>query len=247
MRRFGLLYACTLLMLFLSGAAAAAEYLQLFVNDPYLELHTGPGRGYPVAHVVGRGESIDVLKRRTEWFQVRTERGVEGWAYERDLIRTTLADGSLFSFNRGDRAGFTAHRWESGVLVGDYAGATVISAFTALSLTNSLKVELSAGQFLGNLSNGYLLDVGLNHVIFPHWRFSPFLTLGTGFERTEPKATLAVPLDQDSQSAYAGVGARFYWSRRFFLRGEYRHHTVFTDRDSNEVKEEWKLGFAFFY
>lgn len=230
-----------------AGVAQAAEYLQLFVNDPYLELHTGPGRGYPVAQVVERGESVEVLKRRTEWFRVRTERGVEGWVYERDLLRTTLADGTLFSFSRGDRAGFLAHRWEGGVLLGDYAGATLISGFMARSLTNSLKVELSAGQFLGNLSNGYVLDLGLNQVIFPQWRFSPFLTLGTGFERTEPKATLAVPLDQDSQTAYAGFGARFYLGRRFFLRGEYRHHTVFTSRDSNEVKEEWKLGFAFFY
>jgi hypothetical protein len=226
---------------------AARELLQLFVNDPYLELHTGPGRGYPVAQVVARGESVDVLKRRTEWFKVRTERGVEGWAYERDLARTTLADGTLFTFSRGDRAGFTSHRWETGVLAGDYAGATVISMFTALSLTDSLKTELTFGQFLGNLSNGYLLDIGFNHVIMPQWRFSPFLTLGTGFERVEPKATLAVPLDQDNQTAYVGAGARFYWGRRFFLRAEYRHHTVFTNRDSNEVKQEWKAGFAFFY
>jgi hypothetical protein len=230
-----------------AAAAAADELLQLFVTDPYLELHTGPGRGFPVAQVVARGESVDVLKRRTEWFKVRTERGVEGWAYERELARTTLADGSLFVFNRGDRAGFVAHRWEGGVLAGSYAGATLISGFAALSLTDSMKVEMAASQFLGNLSNGYLLDVGLNHVIMPQWRISPFLTLGTGFERVEPKATLAVPLDQDNQTAYAGVGARFYWGRRFFLRGEYRHHTIFTERDANEVKQEWKVGFAFFY
>ena len=32
-------------------AAGARDYLQLFVTEPYLELHTGPGRGYPVFHV----------------------------------------------------------------------------------------------------------------------------------------------------------------------------------------------------
>jgi len=243
LRRFGLL----LLVALGAPGASAAEYLQLFVTEPYLELHTGPGRGYPVAQVVERGAAVDVLKRRTEWFRVRTERGVEGWASERDLLRATLADGTPFTLNRGDRAGYQTHRWESGVSLGDYAGATLISGFTALSLTDSLKIELSAGQFLGDLSNGYLLDLGLNQVILPHWRFSPFLMLGTGWERTEPKATLAVPQDQDSQTAYAGLGARYYLGRRFFLRGEYRHHTVFTSRDSNEVKEEWKLGFAFFY
>jgi uncharacterized protein YgiM (DUF1202 family) len=243
-----LLLALALLALLPGGAGAKPrELLQVFVAAPYLELHTGPGRGYPVAQVVGRGESVDVLMRRTEWFKVRTERGVVGWASERDLGKTELADGTLFTFNRGGRGGFTSHAWEGGVLAGDYAGATVISVFGARSLNDNLKVELMASQYLGNISDGYLVDLGLNHVIFPEWRFSPFLTLGTGFEKVVSKATLANPIDATNQSAYAGAGARFYLTRRFYLRGDYRYHVVFTSRDNNEVKNEWKLGFAFFY
>ena len=66
------------------AVSAAREYLQLLVAQPYLELHTGPGRGYPVFHAVPRDESVDVLFRRTDWFKVRTERGVEGWASQAD-------------------------------------------------------------------------------------------------------------------------------------------------------------------
>jgi uncharacterized protein YgiM (DUF1202 family) len=250
--RAGLRSAAILLLtalLFAGGRSHAAqrELLQLFIAEPYLELHTAPGRGYPVTQVVARGESVEVLVRQTEWFKVRTERGIEGWAYDRDLAKTKLADGSPFTFRMGDRAGFTSHRWETGIMVGAYGGATLISAYGALSLTNETKLELAEGQFLGNLSNGYLIDLGLSHVFLPEWRLSPFVTLGMGFERLNPKATLAVPLDQNSQTAYAGFGARFYIGRRFFLRGEYRHHEVFTSRDSNEVKQEWKAGFAFFY
>ncbi len=246
--RPALLLALALLALLPQGAwAKKRELLQLFVTTPYLELHTGPGRGYPVAQVVGRGESVDVIMRRTEWFKLRTERGIEGWANERDLMQTQLADGTLFTFNRGDRAGFTSHRWEGGIMTGDYAGATVISAFGARSLNDNLKVELMVSQYLGNISDGYLVDLGLNHVILPEWRLSPFLMLGTGWEKVQPKATLANPTDSTNQTAYAGVGARFYLTRRFFLRGDYRYHVVFTSRDTNEVKDEWKLGFAFFY
>ena len=72
------LLAAALLALLATVPASARDYLQLFVAQPYLELHTGPGRGYPVAQVVARGEAVDVLMRRTEWFKVRTERGVEG-------------------------------------------------------------------------------------------------------------------------------------------------------------------------
>ncbi|HEY3731063.1 MAG TPA: SH3 domain-containing protein [Steroidobacteraceae bacterium] len=227
--------------------AQAREYLQLFVVQPYLELHTAPGRGYPVTQVVVRGESVDVLMRRTDWFKVRTERGIEGWANERDLAQTTLADGSPFQINLGDRDGFTSHRWESGIFGGAYEGATLISAYQALSLTDHLKVELSASQFLGNLSNGWLVDLGLSHVFMPEWRISPFVTLGGGYERVEPKATLALPVSSSNQTAYVGVGVRYYLARRLFLRGELRAHEIFTNQNANEVKNEWKVGIAFFY
>jgi hypothetical protein len=226
---------------------AAEEYLQLFVTEPYLELHLGPGRGYPVTQVVARGEAVDVLYRRTEWFRVRSDRGVEGWASQRDLIKATLADGSPFRFNLGDRAGFTSHRWESGVMAGDYGGATLISAYLSRSFNEQLALELTGSQFLGNASNGYTLDIGLAHVFLPEWRLSPFVTLGTGILYVEPKGTLVVPADRTDQTAYAGAGIRFYVTRRFFLRAEYRTHMVFTSRNENEEIDEWKLGLAFFY
>ena len=79
----------SLLTLAVSFASVATggdkELQQLFIAEPYLELHEGPGRGYAVTQVVPRGDAIDVLYRRTEWFRVRTQRGVEGWAYQRDM------------------------------------------------------------------------------------------------------------------------------------------------------------------
>jgi hypothetical protein len=228
--------------------ASAREYLQVFVTAPYLELHTGPGRGYPVFHVVARDESVDVLKRYTDWFKVRTERGIEGWVAQRDMLRTVLADGTPFTFNFGDRAGFTSHRFEAGVfLYGDYGGASEISGYASYSLIPSLAIEMSVGEFLGKAANGTVADVGLAHVFLPEKRFSPFVALGTGLVHTEPKATLVQPSDRDDQSAYAGAGFRFYLTRRFFLRGEYKNHIVFTKRNQNEQVDEWKFGFAFFY
>ena len=226
---------------------AAHQLLQLFVEEPYLELHTGPGRGYPVTQVVARGESVDVLFRRTDWFKVRTERGVTGWAAARELTKARLADGSAFQVNLGDRAQFAAHRWESGVFAGDYAGATLIAAYGAMSITDNLKIEVGLSQFIGNVSDGYIADIGLAHVFMPEWRFSPLVDLGTGYLRVEPKATLARPVDRSDQVAYAGAGGRLYLTRRFFMRAEYRKYVVFTRTNANEVNGEWRLGFAFFY
>jgi hypothetical protein len=241
--------AFTLLVLLLAPLTVSArEYLQVFVTTPYLELHTGPGRGYPVFNVVERGASVDVLKRRTDWFKVRTDRGVEGWAAQHDMLKTVLADGTPFTFDVGDRAGFTSHHWEGGVfLYGDWGGASEISAYGSYSLTNTLQVELTVSEFLGNTANGTTADVGLAHVFFPQWRWSPFVSLGTGIVQTEPKATLVVPADRSDQSAYVGAGIRFYLTRRFFLRGEYKDHIIFTKRNENEKVDEWKAGFGFFF
>ncbi len=228
-------------------AAAQEKLLQVFVSEPYLELSTGPGRGYPVFHVVEREQSVDVLHRRTDWFKVRTEGGVEGWARAQDMRRAKLADGSPFVFNLGDRAGFTSHGWEIGIGGGDYGGANLIGFYASRSLTDNMKVELTGSQFLGNASNGWKAELGLQHVLFPEWRFSPFLTLGTGYVETKPRATIVLPLDRADQTAYAGAGARFYLTRRFFLRADYRWHTIFTSRDDNEELEEWKVQIACFF
>jgi Bacterial SH3 domain len=226
---------------------AAREYLQLFVTEPYLELHTGPGRGYPVFHAVPRDASVDVLFRRTDWFKVRTERGVEGWASQADMLKTVLADGSPFTFPLGDRAGYTAHRWEMGIFVGELGSATLVSWYGALSLNSQLQAEASVGNFLGKFTNGVTGDLGLAHVILPEARLSPFLTLGVGLIRTQPKATLVQPTDRTEDTAYVGGGLRYYLTRRFFLRAEYKAHWIFTSRNQNEESDEWKLGFAFFY
>jgi hypothetical protein len=231
----------------LHAAEAASRLQQLFVTEPYLELYEGPGRGYAVTQVVPRGESIDVLYRRTEWFLVRTRRGIEGWAKEAEMRKTALADGSAFSFDLGNRAGFTAHDWELGVGTGYYGGATLISSHLAYSFNEQLSIELTGSQFLGNVSNGYAAELGLAHVYRPDWRVSPLLTLGTGAIWITPKSTTVAAPDRNDQTAYVGVGVRGYVTRRFFLRGEYRHHLVFTSRDSNEEISEWKLELAFFF
>jgi len=90
-------------------------------------------------------------------------------------------------------------------------------------------------------------DIGFAHIILPEARLSPFLTLGVGLIRTEPKATLAQPANRTEQTAYVGAGVRYYLTRRFFLRAEYKAHYIFTRRNENEESDEWKLGFAFFY
>jgi uncharacterized protein YgiM (DUF1202 family) len=236
-----------LAVLLTPAMSAAREYLQLFVTAPYLELHTGPGRGYPVFHVVPRDGSVDVLFRRTDWFKVRTERGVEGWASLKDMQKTALADGSAFHFDLGDRAGFTSHRYEMGLFAGAYGGGSLVSAYASVSFNTQLALEGALGAFYGRYSNGATGDIGLTHMIAPEARWSPFLMLGLGEVHTEPKATLVQAANRTEPTAYVGGGVRYYLTRRFFLRAEYKAHYVFTKRNQNQEADEWKAGFAFFF
>jgi len=229
------------------AVSSAREHLQVFVTEPYLELHTGAGRGYPVFNVVARDASVLVLFRRTDWFKVRTERGVEGWASQRDMLKTVLADGSPFTFDLGDRAGFTSHRFEAGAFLGVWGGANLVSMYTSYSFNSQLALEGSVGNYFGKFTNGVVGDIGLTHVVWPEWRISPFFMIGTGIEHIEPKATLVQPQDRVEQTAYVGAGVRFYLTRRFFVRTEFKSHYIFTNLNQNQRADEWKLGFAFFF
>ena len=225
----------------------ARRYVQVFIKTPYLELHTGPGRGYPVFDVVPRGDSVVVLFRRTQWLKVRTRRGAEGWASEDDMLQTVLADGESLPLHIGNRAGFTSHRFEVGAFAGVLGGANLVSAYSSLSFNSQMAVEAAFGQFLGRYSNGVTADIGLTHVPMPQWRLSPFLMLGIGVLHVEPKATLVQPSTRTEQTAYVGGGFRYYIGRSFFLRAEYKTHVVITTQNRNQVEDEWKLGFAVFF
>ena len=246
----GLLHALLLALLMLTagpGTARAGER-KILIADPFIELHTGPGRGYPVFHVVERGREVTIVKRRTDWFEIRTDRGVAGWAPREQMIATLEPTGEPLDLQEPARENYMSRRWQAGVAGGDFAGASMISAFGGYAFSDNLSIELTLNHILGEFSNGYSATLGLMHVFVPEWRISPYFTLGTGVIYTEPKSTLVQSIDRDDQIGYVGGGLQFYLTRRFMLRTEYRNNVIFTSRDDNEEVDEWKyLGFAFFF
>jgi len=241
------LVTCLLLGMLAAGPLHAAAGMQAVVQDPYLELRTGPGRGFPVAQVVDQGAEVSLLRRRTDWIKVRGANGVEGWAHRSQLERTLTTDGEPLALPGPAPESRTAHRWEVGLATGDLDGASVVGAGAAYLVTPSLLVRADVAQLLGNASNGWLGTVGVAHVFMPQWRVSPFVGIGGGALRIEPKATLVQPEDRSDTIAYAGIGLRGYLTDRFMLQAEYREFVVFTSRDDNEEIDEWTVSFAYFF
>jgi len=247
--RIRLLLAAGVLLLCAACAARAEDndYLQVRITAPYIELHTGPGRGYPVFHVIDRGELVEVIKRRTDWFLVRSARGKEGWVKRSEMEQTLSPDGDATQFAEADFGDFSRRRWEAGMMAGDFEGADILTAYAGYYLTGNLFAELQFSQVFGNFSDALSVSANLLAQPFPEWRVSPFFLLGTGAIYTDPKVTLVNEQDRTEQIANVGLGVRWYLTRRFIVRAEYQNHVIFQNTDDNQEINEWKAGFAFFF
>ena len=238
---------CALLSLIAGVSRAQEEVQQVVVEDPFIELHTGPALAYPIFYVVDRGERIEVLLRRTDWFKVRAPRGQEGWVTSIQLQQTLQPSGLPVEVPTFTLADYVERRWEVGGLYGDFGGANIVSIFAGFNFTENLSAEVWYSDILGRFSNSQMVSVNLVHLLFPEWRVSPYFTLGTGMIRTEPKGTIVATEDRTDNLAHVGLGVRTYLTRRFVFRAEYKTYVVFTSRDDNEEPSEWKVGFSFFF
>jgi uncharacterized protein YgiM (DUF1202 family) len=245
--RIRLLIALLAALVFMAPAYAKRAPVMTTVAEPYIEMRSGPGRGYPIFHVADRGAAIEVLKQRTDWYQVRTERGVKGWVHETALAQTLSASGEPFPAEDTDWTDFEGRRWESSVAFGDFDGGSSISLTIGYRLSTHLSAELMGSQITGQYSDGWMAGARLLHTPFPEWRVSPYFLLGTGAIEISPRSSLVSTEDRNDQYGQAGAGLRAWITERFMFRAEYNGIIVFTSRDDNEEVEEWKAGFAFFF
>ena len=247
--RFSLLMLALLLLQGLLDRQVLADEqaLEVVIAEPYLELHTGPGRAYPVFYVIDRGKAISVLKRRTDWFMVRTEKGKEGWVKRAEMQLTLTPEGEQTRFAEANFGDYSKRRWEAGVLAGDFKGGDVVTAYADYAMTANLSAELSISQVFGNYSDAITGSISLLAQPFPEWRIAPFFLLGSGLIYTDPNVTLVDESDRTEQLASVGAGLRCYLTRRFLLRAEYKYSVIFQDTNDNQEINEWKAGFAFFF
>jgi hypothetical protein len=224
---------------------AKEQLLEVVVAEPYLEMHSGPGRGFPIVYVVGRDEVVTILYSRTDWFKVRAPHGDEGWVRRADLARTLLESGEPAPIPPYPE--FASHRWEIGAGYGVYNRENLVTTYADFGLTNSLDVEFAVQQAFGTLDNRYVASIGVRHTFIPEWKwFSPTAGIGTAYQYIQDKVPPA-PLQKSNEMAYVSLGARGFITRRFLWRVDWRHYVVFNDLNVYEDLEEWKFGLAVFF
>jgi Bacterial SH3 domain len=231
-------------MLAVAPADARAP-IEVVVRDAYIDLHTGPGRGFPVTISVERGVTIELLRQRTDWIEVRTARGQRGWVHRSQLENTLTPAGGEVRIAGPEQDARTAYQWEAGLAIGDFDGANVISVNGAYALTPTLLLRADAAQLFGDTANGWLVTAGIAKVFMPQWSVSPVVGLGAGVLGVSPKA----PNTKDSTdaTAYGSLGFRSYLTDRLLMQAEYRRFVVFISGDDHEEKDEWIAGLSYFF
>lgn len=227
--------------------SANEQLLVLKVVEPFINLRSGPAKGYPVFHVSERGETLTILSRKTDWIKVSDASKRMGWISVSDFQKLHNLSGSRVVLDEPKFEDATTHPWEAGLLAGNFDQSAVNSAYIGYWMTENLSLEFWASQVLGEASESKLLNINIVHQIFPTWRLSPFFTLGAGKIFINPKATLSSESKRNEDTLNAGLGLRYYISNRYFLRFEFKDYKIFTNRETNEDASEWKLGLSVFF
>ncbi len=217
------------------------------VTDPYIELRTGPGRGYPIFFVAARDEWIDIELRHTDWYKVRTAGGKEGWV-NRAQLETTLTElGERKTFRDVLLDDYLRRRFELGASWGRFSGEPIIKLWTGYRLSDTLGVEASIGQVQGRFSGTDFWHVNLQVEPWSDQRFSPFFGIGVGKFRNIPNLSLVDAVTTNAKLADATLGARYHLSERFVLRVDYTLYTAFLNDTRNGEYRALSAGISFFF
>lgn len=215
------------------------------VVEPFLEIHTGPGRSYPVFYIAEKGEEILLIKRRTDWFKVRLLRGQVGWVHRHEIDLTIRGSGYLKSWGDSIYDDYVENHLALGWGWGTFEKDNVLYVRINYLLNEVLSVEGNVGFASGDLGETNLYLGGL---VMTPWKGSWFSlngTLGGGLIETSP-ASLLVNVEKDSfPAAYAGVGFSAPLFRRLSIRGDFRNMTLFIDPKQIQEIQEYSLGVIF--
>jgi len=228
-------------------ANAEENTMRVQVVDPYIELRTEPGRGFPVFYVAERGETIEILKRKTDWFKVRTASGKQGWVNRMQLENTLTEAGARTTFRDVMLADYLSRRLEVGFGWGRFEKDPVLTMRIGYALTPNLNVELSSSQVTAAYSSSSLMQLNLMALPFADRRVSPYFTLGVGRYKNTPKVTLVNAPEISVTAANAGLGVRIYLTRNFLVRGDFREYMAPINDNRVDTFREWTVGLGVFF
>ena len=217
------------------------------VTDPFIELRTGPGRGYPIYFVAQREEWISIELRHTDWFKVRTAGGKVGWVSREQLETTITEAGGKKSFRDLVLDDYLKRRLELGAAWGRFKSEPMLKMWTSYKMSDTLSVEATVGQVQGIFSGTNFWHVNVLSEPWSDQRFSPYFGIGVGKFRNIPNTSLVNATATNSNLANATIGARYYVTERFVMRADYTLYTAYLSDSRTGEFRAWTAGLSFFF
>jgi hypothetical protein len=233
------------LPVFAADPAPTSEQLQ--VTDPYLELRTGPGRGYPVFFVAAKSEWINIELRHTDWYKVRTAGGKLGWVHRRQLETTLTAAGGTKTFRDIALDDYLSRRVQLGAAWGKFKSEPMLKLWTSYKFSETLSVEGSIGQVQGVFSGTDFWHFNLLAEPWSDRRLSPFFGIGFGKFKNVPNLSLVGATLTNANLANASVGLRYYITDRFVARVDYTLYTAYVADTRSAEYSAFTGGLSFFF
>lgn len=232
--------------LFVTGISGRDGIVVLKIEEPYIEMHTGPGRGYPVFNVVEQGETIEILARKTNWYKVRSLDNKTGWTKAEQLAHTLKPTGVPVDLPEVGHGDYLKSSWRVGFTMGQLDGASSYSVTAGYRRFTWAGVELEMGKvFDESVTSGYY-GINIHIEPIPDWTVTPFVSAGVGrFSFDSRQKVLVDTIGSTSYTGY-GAGANYYIGRNFVVLGEYRRYSVSTD-NNNVGLNAWRIGLSAFF
>jgi len=217
------------------------------IADPYIELRTGPGRGYPIFFVAPRNEWVEIELRHTDWFRIRTEDDKVGWVSRQQLESTLTAAGGTKTFRDVLLDDYLTRRVQLGASWGHFKSEPMLKIWTNYRLSDTLSIEGTFGQVQGVFSGTNLWHLDLMIEPWSDKRLSPFFAVGLGKFKNFPNLSLIGATTTDAKLGAARLGARYYISERFVLSADYAFYTAFLNDQRSAEYRAWTAELSFFF
>jgi hypothetical protein len=220
---------------------------RLQVSDAYIELHTGPGRGFPVDFVVAREEWVWVELRHTDWFKVRTAAGKWGWVHREQLATTLTEAGAQQTFRELALADYLQRRLELGASWGRFKSEPMLKLWSAYKLSDTLRAEATLGQVQGVFSGTNFWHMNVQTEPWSDQRLSPFFGIGVGKFSNIPNTSLVGAVNTQANLSQATLGLRWHLNARFVARLDYSLYTAYLSEARNGEYRALSGGLSFFF
>src|SRR5262249_37204473 len=254
MRHFPAALVAVLVTLILTEPPAHAEETMVRVLAEQAQVHTGPGFGYRVVYLAGRGEVLRAAERATRgyWFRIVLPNGTFGWilgeqvvpfdidldaSYRPPSIWRRMGDAIFSPAPLAD--GSVEFTFSVGVLGGD--GMFLFRP--ALLLDPHLSIEAYIGQSLGAQIDILHYGGGFNAYLWPFSAVTPFFAIGGGGVDSRKKADQFTIRTGSFGAANVGGGLMVAFKKRVTVRFDFRNHVLF-DPNHTQSTQEYSGGLA---